>query len=73
MDIFEVEDIGTIRKITINNPRKKNALNRKAYIAMAKLLNEAGKDNKVKCLVLTGKGDFYRYKELRDILLISDL
>ncbi|KAG5680608.1 hypothetical protein PVAND_010102 [Polypedilum vanderplanki] len=59
MEIFEVKDVGAIRQVTINNPRKKNALNRKAYIAIAKLLNDAGKDNKVKCLILTGKGDFF--------------
>lgn len=60
MEFFKTQDIGAIRKIIINNPRKKNALNRKAYVTLADLLNAAGKDDKIKCAVITGKGDFYR-------------
>lgn len=60
MEYFEIEDIGAIRKLIISNSRKKNALNKPAYFHIAKLLNEAAQDDKVKCVVLTGKGDFYR-------------
>ncbi|XP_070496046.1 enoyl-CoA delta isomerase 2-like [Chironomus tepperi] len=59
MDFFEIENLNSIRKITINNPRKRNALDREAYLALATLLNKAATDETVKCVVLTGKGDFY--------------
>lgn len=61
MEYFEIEDLGSIRKITINNPRKKNAINRRAYMALAELLQKAGIDDRIKCVVITGKGDFYRF------------
>lgn len=60
MDLLEVEDKNGIRTVTINNVRKKNALSKDAYLALADVLNNAGKDEKVKCVVLTGKGDFFR-------------
>lgn len=60
MEFFEVLDVQSIRKITISNLRKKNAINRYAYVALAELLNAAGSDDRIKCVVLTGKGDFYR-------------
>lgn len=60
MEFFEVSDINSIRKITITNLKKKNAMNRAAYRALSALLNSAGTDDKIKCVVLTGKGDFYR-------------
>jgi Delta3-Delta2-enoyl-CoA isomerase len=60
MEFFQVKDIGSIRKITINNEKKKNAINIYAYLALAKLLNDAGTDDTIKCVLITGKGDFYR-------------
>jgi enoyl-CoA hydratase/carnithine racemase len=60
MEYFDVKDLNSIRKITIINPKKKNALNRRAYIELGKLLNEAGNDSKIKCVLITGHGDFYR-------------
>lgn len=60
MEFFIVEDKNGIRTITINNVKKKNAINKLSYYALAKLLNDAGKDDHVKCCVLTGKGDFFR-------------
>lgn len=64
MEFFEIEDFNSIRKVTINNLRKKNALNQAAYKALATILNTAGADDSVKCLVLTGKGNIYRYFRL---------
>ena len=60
MELFEISDFGGIRTVTINNLKKKNAINKKAYKALALILNEAGQDGNVKALVLTGKGDFFR-------------
>lgn len=60
MEFFRIEDKNFVRTVTINNPRKKNALNKKAYFALGEILDAAGKDDKVKALVLTGNGDFFR-------------
>lgn len=54
-----IEQIGTVRRITINNPRKKNALNLQAYQDMAEQLNAADRDESVTVVVLMGVGDFY--------------
>lgn len=59
MEFFEIQNLNSIRKIIINNPRKKNALNREAYYYLATLLNRATLDDTVKCVVITGKGVFY--------------
>lgn len=60
MDFFQVTDNNFIRIVTINNPKKKNAISRPAYLALAEIINAAGKDEKVKAVVVTGAGDFFR-------------
>lgn len=51
-----------IRTILIDNPKKKNAWNRAVYVGLKVLLNEADRDDNVKCVVITGGGttDYYR-------------
>lgn len=61
MDLLEISDKNGIRTISINNLKKKNAINKKTYFAIAQSLNEAGLDSQVKAVVLTGKGNFFRY------------
>lgn len=60
MEFFQVTDKNFIRTVTINNPRKKNAISRPAYLALAEIINAAAKDEKVKAVVVTGAGDFFR-------------
>lgn len=48
-----------IRRITINRPSKKNAMNKVGYEELTHALNEAARDENVKVCVLTGAGDFY--------------
>jgi enoyl-CoA hydratase/carnithine racemase len=60
MEFFEIKDDCGIRTVTINNAKKKNALNRNAYQALADILNESGAHDSVKCVVISGKGDFFR-------------
>lgn len=60
MEFFQVTDKNFIRTVTINNPRKKNAFTRLAYLALAEIINAAAKDEKVKAVVVTGAGDFFR-------------
>lgn len=54
-----IEQFGTVRRITINNPRKKNAINMTTYGDIANQLNAADRDAGVNVVVLTGIGDFY--------------
>lgn len=60
MEYFQVADKNYIRTVTFNNPRKKNAISRPAYLALAEIMNAAGKDDKVKAVVISGVGDFFR-------------
>jgi enoyl-CoA hydratase/carnithine racemase len=61
MNFFQItEEISGIKTVTITNPKKKNALNKAAYQSLANILNEAGKDDQTKCVVITGAGDFFR-------------
>lgn len=60
MEFFEVSDNSGIRTVRINNQKKKNAINKKAYQALADILNKAATDDAVKCVVVTGRGDFFR-------------
>ena len=54
-----VETTNHVRRITINRPAKKNALNVVGYEELTRALNEAAKDEDVKVCVLTGAGDFF--------------
>lgn len=60
MEFFEISDSNGIRTVRINNTKKKNAINKQAYQALARILNESGQDVNVKCVVITGNGDFFR-------------
>lgn len=48
-----------LRIITISNIKKKNAWNRKSYEQITNALNEAGSDESVSIVAITGAGDFY--------------
>lgn len=56
---FLIENIEGLRKIIINNPKKRNAMNRDAYNEWAHAINAAASDESVKVLAITGFGDFY--------------
>jgi enoyl-CoA hydratase/carnithine racemase len=43
-----------VRTLTLNRPRRKNAINRELWIALAQALTAAGKDDGVRAVVLTG-------------------
>lgn len=64
MELLNISFSKGIRTITIVNPKKKNAINKKTYLALAQVLNDAASDEKVKCVVLTGSGDFFRYSTM---------
>ena len=43
-----------VRTLTLNRPRRKNAINRELWIALAQALTAAGKDSDVRAVVITG-------------------
>lgn len=53
------EKKGKILLVTINNPKKKNALDRAAYEEITRILNNAANDVSISVIVFTGAGDFY--------------
>jgi len=51
-----VEDIDRVRVVTINRPEVRNALDIPTRIVLAELLEQAGSDDRVRAVVLTGAG-----------------
>ena len=49
-------DRNGVRTLTLNRPRRKNAINRDLWIALAEALTAAGNDRGVRAVVLTGAG-----------------
>lgn len=47
---------GKLLVIKINNPKKKNALNRNTYLELALILNTAATDDSITIVALTGNG-----------------
>lgn len=54
-----IKNKGGLRVIVLNNPKKKNALDRQAYRDIAEALNDAAADDDVRVVAITGTGDFY--------------
>jgi len=53
------EDSDGVRTLTLNRPRRKNAINPELWVALRDTLNEAGRDRGVRALVITGSGDSF--------------
>jgi Delta3-Delta2-enoyl-CoA isomerase len=58
-EFLQITNKQALRIITINNPKKKNALNLLAYQELASALNEAAKCETVTIAAITGSGNFY--------------
>jgi len=52
-------DAGGVRTLTLNRPRRKNAINAPLWVALGDALTAAGDDPGVRALVLTGAGDAF--------------
>ena len=51
-----IEDVGAVRRITVNRPDKLNALNLATLDALAEAFRDADRDEAVRAIVLTGAG-----------------
>src|ERR1700756_4291702 len=69
MNDIITERSGSILRIQLNRPAKKNAMTSAMYIIMADLLNDAAKDDSVRVVLLHGAGDsFCAGNDLEDFL-----
>nr|XP_020645468.1 enoyl-CoA delta isomerase 2, mitochondrial-like [Pogona vitticeps] len=57
-ETLQITTKDNITKITLNRPKKKNAISTKMYTEIMQALDEAAKDDSV-ITVLTGNGDYY--------------
>jgi enoyl-CoA hydratase/carnithine racemase len=63
------ERSGSILRIQLNRPAKKNAMTPAMYIIMADLLNDAAKDDSVRVVLWHGAGDsFCAGNDMEDFL-----
>lgn len=56
-DVLLVDQQGAIAVITVNRPKKLNALNTAVFVALRSALDALEKDPSVKVLIITGKGE----------------
>jgi len=69
MSDIDTEHSGSILRVELNRPAKKNAMTAVMYIAMADLLNNAAKDDSVRVVLWYGAGDsFCAGNDLEDFL-----
>lgn len=54
--VLLVDDRAGVRTLTLNRPRRKNAINPDLWIALRDALHQAGRDRGVRALVITGAG-----------------
>jgi enoyl-CoA hydratase/carnithine racemase len=70
-DVF-ISNEGPVRKIRMNRPEKKNALTLAMYEAMANAIEDAGKADSVKCLIIAGTQDvFCAGNDLNDFIVMA--
>lgn len=50
------EDCAGVRTLTLNRPRRKNAINPELWVALRDALHTAGRDRSVRALVISGSG-----------------
>src|SRR5262249_15103333 len=70
-DVF-ISNEGPVRKIRMNRPEKKNALTLAMYEAMANAIDDAGKTDGVRCLIVAGTQDvFCAGNDLNDFIVMA--
>src|SRR5881296_4308128 len=63
------ERSGSILRITLNRPAKKNAMTSSMYLSMAEILNDAAKDEEILVVLWDGAGDsFSAGNDIQDFL-----
>src|SRR5438034_6090890 len=69
MSEINSERSGSILRIELNRPEKKNAMTSSMYVTLADLLNDAAKDEGIRVVLWHGAGDsFSAGNDLEDFL-----
>ena len=69
MNEILAERTGSILRVTVNRPEKKNAMTSAMYIALADALNEAAKDDEIRVVIWDAAGDsFSAGNDVQDFL-----
>ena len=55
-DSIQIQDIGSVRQITLNRPKAFNSFDREMGRAFQQALDTAAEDDNVRCIVITGEG-----------------
>ena len=55
-DSIIIEDLGAVRQITLNRPQAFNSFDREMGATFQSALDDAGNDDGVRCIVITGEG-----------------
>jgi len=58
-DLVKISDAGHVRTITLNRPEKKNALSNQLAWAIVAAIDDAGRDDNVWVVAITGSGDSF--------------
>jgi enoyl-CoA hydratase/carnithine racemase len=59
MSLVSTEDRGAVRRVVLNRPEKRNAMNQALLTALAGTLRAAANDGSVHCVVLRGEGSVF--------------
>jgi len=64
-----IERAGSILRVTLNRPAKKNAMTSSMYVTFAEILNDAAKNEEIRVVLWSGAGDsFSAGNDLQDFL-----
>ena len=56
-ELITVSRKSSITTVIINNPKRRNALNREAWVDLTKVMTEISNDASLRCVILRGAGD----------------
>jgi enoyl-CoA hydratase/carnithine racemase len=69
MDEIITERAGSILRVELNRPTKRNAMTSSMYVALADIFNDAGKDERTRAVLWHGAGDsFSAGNDMEDFL-----
>jgi enoyl-CoA hydratase/carnithine racemase len=57
MDELVAERCGSILRLELNRPQKRNAMTSRMYMALADALNDAARDERTRVVLLYGAGE----------------
>src|SRR5713226_9487712 len=69
MDDIVTEEVGSILRVQLNRPTKRNAMTSAMYVALARIFNQAANDENIQVVLWHGAGDsFCAGNDIEDFL-----